>query len=114
MARKFKQVHRKEIDFSLPEWTEVERRASACHTKTGTYIRHIAVHGDMIFFDMEKVVPLLNGMRIISHNINQVAKKANETNSIYAADIEKMKSEVAELSHILTRYLSTIQPVKLS
>lgn len=113
MARKYKQVHRKEIDFSIPEWEEVERRATECHTKTGTYIRHIAVHGEMIFYDMEKVTPVLNGMRIISHNINQVAKKANETNNIYAGDIEKLKAEVNELSHILSQYLSTIQSVKV-
>lgn len=92
MARKFKQVKEKKVTFDLKEWAEVERRAAACHTKTGTYIRHIAVHGEMYFFDMEKVVPLLNGMRIISHNINQVAKKANETNNIYSSDVEKMRS----------------------
>ena len=112
MARKYKQVHRKEIDFSIPEWNEVERRAAACHMKTGTYIRNIAVRGEMTFYDMEKVAPVLNGMRIISNNINQVAKKANETNSIYAGDIEKMKVEVFELSRILSQYLSTVQSVK--
>ncbi len=57
MARKYKQVHRKEIDFSLEEWAEVERRAAACHTKTGTYIRYISVHGKMKVYDMEKIVP---------------------------------------------------------
>lgn len=113
MARKYKQVKEKKVTFDLKEWAEVERRAAACHTKTGTYIRHIAVHGEMYFFDMEKVVPLLNGMRIISRNINQVAKKANETNNIYSSDVEKMRSEVAELSHILSEYLSSIQPVKI-
>lgn len=113
MARKYKQVKEKKVTFDLKEWAEVERRAAACHTKTGTYIRHIAVHGEMYFFDMEKVVPLLNGMRIISRNINQVAKKANEANNIYSSDVEKMRSEVAELSHILSEYLSSIQPVKI-
>ena len=99
MARKYKQVHRKEIDFSLEEWAEVERRAAACHTKTGTYIRYIAVHGEMNVYDVEKVVPILNGMRIISNNINQIAKKANETNNIYSDDVEKLKEEVFQLSH---------------
>lgn len=113
MARKYKQVKEKKVTFDMKEWAEVERRAAECHTKTGTYIRHIAVHGEMYFFDMEKVVPLLNGMRIISHNINQVAKKANETNNIYSSDVEKMKSEVAEISHILSEYLASIQPVKV-
>lgn len=113
MARKYKQVKEKKVTFDMKEWAEVERRAAECHTKTGTYIRHIAVHGKMIFYDMEKVTPVLNGMRIISHNINQVAKKANDTNNIYAGDIEKLKAEVNELSHILSQYLSTIQSVKV-
>ncbi len=103
MARKYKQVHRKEIDFSLDEWAEVGRRAAACHTKTGTYIRHMAVHGEMFFYDMEKIVPMLNGMRIISNNINQLARKANETNSIYAGDVERMKENVQNLCHMLSR-----------
>ena len=103
MARKYKQVHRKEVDFSLEEWAEVERRAAACHTKTGTYIKYIAVHGEMKVYDMEKIVPLLNGMRIISNNINQIAKKANETNNIYAGDVEKLREEVSKLSHTLSQ-----------
>ena len=103
MARKYKQVHRKEIDFSLEEWAEVERRAAACHTKTGTYIRHMAVHGEMNYYDMEKFIPLLNGMRIISNNINQIAKKANETNNIYAGDVEKLRENVENLCHTLSQ-----------
>ena len=107
MARKNKQVHRKEVDFSLEEWAEVERKAAACHTKTGTYIRHMAVHGEMTFYDVEKVVPVLNGMRIISNNINQIAKKANETNNLYAGDVEKLKEDVLNLCHMLSQNLFT-------
>ncbi|WP_242872008.1 MULTISPECIES: plasmid mobilization relaxosome protein MobC [unclassified Ruminococcus] len=39
-------------------------------------------------------------MRIISNNINQIAKKANETNNINAEDVEKLRNEVESLSHI--------------
>ena len=112
MARKYKQVHRKEIDFSLEEWAEVEHRAAACHTKTGTYIKYIAVHGEMKVYDMEKIVPLLNGMRIISNNINQIAKKANETNNIYAGDVEKLREEVSQLFHTLSQNPFTGQSTK--
>ena len=112
MARKYKQVHRKEVDFSLEEWAEVERRAAACHTKTGTYIRYIATHGEMKVYDVEKIVPVLNGMRIISNNINQIAKKANETNNIYARDVEKLKEEVSQLFHTLSQNLFTERSIK--
>ena len=105
--RKYKQVKEKKVTFDMQEWAEVERRAAACHTKTGTYIRHMAVHGQMIFYDMEKFVPVLNGMRIISNNINQIARKANETNSIYAGDVEKLKENVLNLCHMLSQNLFT-------
>ncbi len=109
MARKYKQVHRKEIDFSLDEWAEVERRASACCMKTGTFIRRMAVNGEVVSFDVKEVAPTLNGMRIISNNINQVARKANETNSIYFNDIKVLQKEVEALSHMLSMFVSTVR-----
>ena len=57
---------------------------------------------------MKDLAPLLNGMRVISKNINQVAKKANETNSIYAEDIEKLRKDVADLCRTVSISLSTI------
>ena len=109
MARKYKQVHRKEIDFSLDEWAEVERRAAVCCMKTGTYIRRMAVNGEVVNFDMKEVAPVLNGMRIISNNINQIARKANETNNVYSADIEVLKKEVECLCHTLSKFVSTVR-----
>ena len=105
--RKYKQVKEKKVTFDLNEWAEIERRAAACHTKTGTYIKYIALHGEMKVYDVEKVVPVLNGMRIISNNINQIAKKANETNNIYARDVEKLKEDVQNLCHMLSQDLFT-------
>ena len=105
MARKYKQVHRKEIDFSLEDWAVVERRAAACGMKTGTYLRHIALTGSVKTFDLKGVAPLINGMRTICNNINQIARKANETNSIFAEDMQKIKASQDELSSILTKFI---------
>lgn len=103
MARKYKQVHRKEIDFDIKDWEKIERRAEACHTTTTKYMRQVILNVEPTFYDMKQVAPLLNGMRIISNNINQIAKKANETNNIYAADVEKLREEVENLSLILPK-----------
>ena len=107
MARKYKQVHRKEIDFSLEEWAEVERRAAACHMKTGTYLRRIAVTGNVMCMNMKELAPLINGMRIINNNINQIARKANETNNIYAEDVRRIKQDHEELCHMVTRFITS-------
>ena len=108
IARKYKQVHRKEITFELSDWEKIERRAEACHTDTTKYLRTMILEKQPVFYDMKEVAPLINGMRIISRNLNQVAKKANETNNIYADDIEFLRKEVSELSRTVNVSLSTL------
>ena len=109
MARKYKQVHRKEIDFDIKDWEKIERRAEACHTTTSKYLREVILNANPTFYDTKGVAPLLNGMRIISSNINQIAKKANETGSIYAADI-KMLQEMMETIWQLQKYILSDEP----
>ena len=97
IARKNKVVKEKKIAFDLDEWEIVKRRAAECNTNTTAFIRQMAVREPALFYDAKELAPLFNGMRIISRNINQVAKKANETNCIYAADVEKLREEVERL-----------------
>ena len=114
MARKYKQVHRKEIDFDIKDWEKTERRAEACHTTTSKYLRQVILNAEPTFYDMKEVAPMLNGMRIISNNINQIAKKANETNNINAEDVEKLRNEVESLSLILSQSLFIPRSTKAS
>ena len=108
IARKYKQVHRKELTFDLADWEKIECRAEACHTDTTKYLRKMILDRDPIFYDMKEIAPLINGMRIISRNINQIAKKANETNNIYAEDVEILRKEVSDLSRTVNVSLSTL------
>jgi hypothetical protein len=108
IARKYKQVHRKELTFDLKDWEKIERRAEACHTDTTKYLRTMILERQPIFYDLKEITPMLNGMRIISNNINQIAKKANATNNIYSEDIEKLKGDVAELCRTVNLSLSTL------
>ena len=108
IARKYKQVHRKELTFDLADWEKIECRAKACHTDTTKYLRKMILDHDPIFYDMKEIAPLINGMRIISRNINQIAKKANETNNIYAEDVEILRKDVTELSRTVNVSLSTL------
>ena len=73
----------------------------------------MSLDGSIYVYDMKELAPLLNGMRIISNNINQVARKANETNNVYAADVEKLKGDVSELCRTVSSWLSTITSSKL-
>ena len=83
--RKFKQVKRKEIIYSIDEWKVIEERATALSIKTGTYIKRISLENEIVCYELKEVAPLLNALRIIGSNINQIARKANEINNIYAS-----------------------------
>ena len=113
MARKYKQVHRKEIDFDIKDWEKIERRAEACHTDTTKYLRNLVLETQPTFYDFSELTPLVNGMRIISGNINQIAKKVNATNNIYAEDVMVLRIEVDELCRITDLYLSNLLPKRV-
>ena len=106
--RKYKQVKEKKITFDMKQWAEVERRADACNKTTTSFIRDKAVSSEVRVLDMKGFAPVLNGMRIISSNINQIAKKANETNTLNAEDYEFLRKEVESLFHTVNQSLSTL------
>jgi hypothetical protein len=80
--------------------------------KTATFIRAMSLNGEVNVIDLKELAPLLNGMRVISRNINQIAKKANETNNIFSSDVQKLKGDVAELCRTVNLWLSTVTSSK--
>ena len=106
--RKFKEVKRKEIIYSLSEWKQIEKAAAKVSMQTSEYIRRMSLNGEVKYLNMEGVTPVINAMRIMGNNINQIAKKANEINSIYAGDVEKLNEIQEGLCRILNLYVSTL------
>lgn len=109
--RKYKQVKRKEVIFSADEWKLIEDKAASVMMKTGEFIRHIALTGYVTYYNMEAVGDVMKALRIIGTNINQIAKKANEINSVYANDIEKLRKENEQLCHTLNQFLSALPSI---
>ena len=106
--RKFKQVKRKEIVYGVDEWKIIEERAAALSIKTGTYIKRVSLENQIVCYELKEAVPLLNALRIIGGNINQIAKKANEINNIYVSDIEELRKDYSEICLMLNQFLSTL------
>lgn len=78
----------------------------------GAYLRKMALDGYCINLDLQDVKTLVSLLRICSNNLNQYAKRANETGSIYAADIQDLQERLEEIwigmKEVLVR-LSSIQ-----
>ena len=105
--RKYKQVKEKKVIYSLDEWAIIEQRAADLAMKTGTYIKRISVDGQINHYNIGDITAVMNAFRIIGGNINQIAKKANETHSVYMEDVAKLQKEVEALSHTLSQLVFT-------
>ena len=55
------------------------------------YLRNMALDGYCIRLDLGDLKKVVSLMRYASNNLNQYAKKANETGSIYLEDIQDLK-----------------------
>ena len=54
----------------------------------------MAVDGYIIHLDMGDIQEMVRLLRICSNNLNQYAKRANETGSVYAADVEDLRTRL--------------------
>ena len=61
------------------------------------YIRKMALDGYCINLDFSDIKELVSLLRWCSNNLNQYAKKANETGSIYAEDIRDLQLRLDEI-----------------
>ncbi len=78
----------------------------------GAYLRKMALDGYCINLELQDVKALVSLLRICSNNLNQYAKRANETGNIYETDIKDLQDRLEEIwlemKEVLVR-LSSIQ-----
>lgn len=76
------------------------------------YLRKMALDGYCIKLELQDVKELVSLLRRCSNNLNQYAKRANETGSIYAADVHDLQNRLdeiwTEMKEVLV-HLSSIQ-----
>ena len=84
---------RVEFVMSEPEAELVkERMAELGITNLSAYLRKMAVDGYIIHLDMSDIQEMIRLLRICSNNLNQYTRRANETGSIYAADVDDLRT----------------------
>lgn len=73
------------------------RMAELGITNLSAYLRKMAVDGYIIHLDMSNIQEMIRLLRICSNNLNQYARRANETGSIYAADVDDLRTRLDSL-----------------
>lgn len=61
------------------------------------YLRKMALDGYCVNLELEDVKKMVSLLRYCSNNLNQYAKRANTTNSIYADDIQDLQNQLEEI-----------------
>ncbi len=76
------------------------------------YVRKIALDGICIRLDLKDVRQLTVMLRRCSDNLNQYAKRANKTGSIYAADIEDLQNRLDEIWELSRQLLASLAAIR--
>ena len=77
----------------------------------GAYLRKMALDGYCIRLDLGDLKKIVSLMRYASNNLNQYAKKANETGSIYHEDIEELRSSQKEILQEMRKVLDKLTAI---
>lgn len=56
------------------------------------YLRKMAIDGHVLVLDLSDVSKMVSLLRNATSNLNQVARRANETRSIYESDIRDLQA----------------------
>ena len=76
------------------------------------YVRKMALDGICVRLDLADVRQLTVMLRRCTNNLNQYAKRANETGSIYAADIEDLQNRLDEIWELSRQSLAQLAAIR--
>ena len=77
------------IYFPPEQWNIVCRKAKAAKMRNGTYIRRMAVKGEVKIYELKELSALKRAFLSIGNNVNQIAYWANAQQSVSEADIQE-------------------------
>ena len=86
-----------------------EHMAEMGITNLSAYLRKMAVDGYIIHLDMSDIQEMIRLLRICSNNLNQYTRRANETGSVYAADVEDLRTRLDDLWNGMDKLLRDLQ-----
>ena len=74
-----------------------EKMAAACIQNREAYIRKMILDGYIVRLDLSDVRKMVQLLSNATLNLNQIAKRANETRSIYGSDIKDLQDNYEKL-----------------
>lgn len=87
----------------------IEQKMAQLPTRQiGAYLRKMAIDGLIIYTDTTNIKEMNKELHSIGVNINQIAKRVNETGSIYEEDIKEIQERLKEIWQLQRTILLTL------
>ena len=104
--RRDQQLH---FRVSKPELERIRyKMESSGILSIGSYLRKMALDGYCLHLDLPQLRRMAYLLQMCSNNLNQYAKRANESGKIYATDMEDLRQRLDELIDIGRQILSRL------
>ena len=102
---------RKEVLFKDDEWEVVKKNAYRMGLDTSKYIVMMSLNSNSHLNSISELAELSRQLSRIGNCINQLARKANTINNIYADDYFQMKTTYEDLCRILNRKIFMLRRI---
>lgn len=109
MVERSKYIH---IRVTPEEVDRIKARMEEAGIRSMTaYLLRMALNGFVIVMDLSDLKEILRLLQISGNNLNQYAKRANETGSIYREDIEELKNNQKEILQEMRKMLDKLTAI---
>lgn len=110
---KAKSTVERKIYLQPDELERIEKHAEKSGLRTTKYMKHIALHGEIKKYSLDKYQPMVYSLRGIGVRINQIAAIVNQTKSICRKDVEELYECLEDLTRMSKAYFSGKPTYKL-
>lgn len=91
----------------------IERKMAQLGTRNmAAYLRKMSIDGYVINLDLPELREMVSLLRRSSNNLNQLARRANETGRVYDADMENVKQNQERLWQAASDILTALAKLK--
>ncbi len=80
-------------------------------TNREAYLRKIAIDGMLVKLEVPELKEIVSSMRRTSNNINQIARRLNETGRIYEVDITDVQNQQEQLWDMLNSLITKLSGI---
>ena len=88
-----------------------ERMQELGTTNREAYLRKIAIDGMIVKLEVQELKEIVSLMRRTSNNINQIARRLNETGRIYEVDVTDVHNQQEQLWDMLNNLITKISGI---